>query len=176
MSTVNVLAVTRGWRDLLLFAGNADDLEATHEGAQELRQRSAKLGEPSGTDLRGATVWMTAPPEWDSTGLTDLSEFAIRPLDETEQGALKAAAERIVDRDARARAQEKIAPLVAKGDKWTGSADQLRWQSWLGASPPPPADTYRYSLTSYLTKLMCSARWSNGSIRSASASSTGGPD
>jgi uncharacterized protein YjbI with pentapeptide repeats len=118
----------------------------------------------AGTDLRGATVWMTVPPEWDSTGLTDLSEFAIRPLDESEQGALKAAAERIVDKDARARAQEKIAPLVAKGDKWTGSADQLRWQSWLGASPPPPADTYRYSLTSYLTKLMCSARWSNGSI------------
>ena len=53
MSTVNVLAVTRRWRDLLLFAGNADDLEATHEGAQELRQRPANLGEPSGIDLRG---------------------------------------------------------------------------------------------------------------------------
>jgi hypothetical protein len=54
--------------------------------------------------------------------------------------------------------------LTGTGDRWTGSADQLRWQSWLGASPPPPADTYRYGLTSYLTKLMCSARWSNGSI------------
>jgi len=117
-----------------------------------------------GTDLRGATVWMTQPPEWDSTGLSDLSEFAIRPLDEGEQTAVKEAATRLVDEDARARAKEKVAPLTGKSDNWTGSADQLRWQSWLGASPPPPTDTYRYGLTSYLTKLMCSARWSNGSI------------
>jgi hypothetical protein len=107
---------------------------------------------------------LTQPPEWDPSGLTDLSEFAIRPLDESEQTAVKDAAERLVDEDARARAKEKIAPLTAKGDKWTGSSDQLRWQSWLGASPPPPADTYTYGLTSYLTKLMCGARWSNGSI------------
>jgi hypothetical protein len=117
-----------------------------------------------GTDLRGATIWMTQPPEWDSSGLTDLSEFAIRPLDEGEQTAVKEAAKRLVDEDARARAKEKVAPLTDKSDKWTGSADQLRWQSWLGASPPPPTDTYRYGLTSFLTKLMCSARWSNGSI------------
>ena len=118
----------------------------------------------AGTDLRGATIWMTIPPEWDSSGLTDLTEFAIRPLDAGEQTAVKEAAKRLTDEDAAARAQEKIAPLVAKSDKWTGSADQLRWQSWLGASPPPPAENYKYVLTSYLTKLMCSARWSNGSI------------
>jgi hypothetical protein len=88
----------------------------------------------------------------------------MRPLDENEQTAVKEAAARLVDEDARARAKEKIAPLTSKADKWTGSADQLRWQSWLGASPPPPTDTYKYSLTSYLTKLMCSSRWSNGSI------------
>ncbi len=117
-----------------------------------------------GTDLRGATIWMTQPPEWDSSGLTDLSEFAMRPLDEAEQAAIKDAAGRLRDADARARAKEKIAPLIVKGDKWTGSVDQLRWQSWLGASPPPPADSYKYSLTAYLTKFMCSARWSNGSI------------
>ncbi len=45
-----------------------------------------------GTDLRGATIWMTLPPEWDSSGLTDLTEFAIRPLDEGEQTAVKEAA------------------------------------------------------------------------------------
>jgi uncharacterized protein YjbI with pentapeptide repeats len=117
-----------------------------------------------GTDLRGATIWMTPPPEWDSSGLTDLSEFAIRPLDDSEQATVKEAAARVVDEDARARANEKMGLLTGTGDRWTGSADQLRWQSWLGASPPPPADTYRYGLTSYLTKLMCSARWSNGSI------------
>ncbi len=118
----------------------------------------------AGTDLRGASVWATQPPEWDSSGLTDLSEFAIRPLDKNEQTAVKKAAERLIDKDAQDRAKEKIAPIIGKTDKWTGSADQMRWQSWLGASPPPPADAYKYNLTSYLTKLMCSARWSNGSI------------
>jgi len=118
----------------------------------------------AGTDLRGASIWMTKPPDWDSSGLTDLSEFAIRPLDKTEQKALQDAATLLEDKDAQARAKEKVAALTAKGDSWTGSADQLRWQSWIGASPPPPADTYSYGLTSYLTKLMCSARWSDGSV------------
>ena len=118
----------------------------------------------TGTDLRGASIWVTLPPEWDASGLTDLSQFVIRPLDKNEQTALLDAAKRLVDDDARARAKEKIAPLTAKTDTWTGSANQLRWQSWLGASPPPPVDTYNYNLTSYLTKLMCSARWANGSI------------
>jgi uncharacterized protein YjbI with pentapeptide repeats len=118
----------------------------------------------AGTDLRGATIWVTQPPEWDSSGLTDLSEFAIRPMDDNERAAVQEAAKRLVDEDSRARAKEKIVLLTGKTDNWTGSADQLRWQSWVGASPPPPTDTYKYGLTSYLTKLMCSARWTNGSI------------
>ncbi len=47
---------------------------------------------------------------------------------------------------------------------WTGTIDQQRWQSWVGASPVPPALNYKVDLTNYLTKLMCSARWSNGAI------------
>ena len=38
------------------------------------------------------------------------------------------------------------------------------YQGWVGASPPPPALNYKVDLTNYLTNLMCSARWSNGSV------------
>jgi uncharacterized protein YjbI with pentapeptide repeats len=118
----------------------------------------------AGTDLRGATIWKTLPPEWDASGLTDLSDFTIRPMDEAEQAALQRTVDRIGDDDMRARAKEAMAPLTDAGANWTGSSDQQRWQSWAGASPPPPAANYKYDLTTYLTKLMCSTRWSNGSV------------
>ena len=118
----------------------------------------------TGADLRGASIWMTSPPEWDTTGLADLSELGIRPLDESEQAALKAAIDRVPGDVARARAKEAAVPVAASAKTWVGTPDQLRWQSWSGASPPPPAATYKPDLTAYLTKLMCGARWSDGSI------------
>ena len=54
--------------------------------------------------------------------------------------------------------------LAEKNSTWSGSVDQQRWQSWVGASPVPPALNYKADLTTYLTKLMCSARWSNGAV------------
>jgi uncharacterized protein YjbI with pentapeptide repeats len=118
----------------------------------------------AGADLRGATVWRTVPPLWDTNGLADLSELVIKPLDDGEQASLKSAAARVPDRDARARAEEALGPLTTGSAQWAESAEKMRWQSWAGASPPPPAANYRADLTTYLTKLMCSARWSNGAI------------
>lgn len=118
----------------------------------------------AGTDLRGAAIWMTLPPEWDTSGLTDLSELVIKPLNEIERKAIPITLARIPNADTRALAKEVAGPLAEGGASWNGSSDQLRWQSWVGASPPPPAATYKYDLTAYLTKLMCSARWSSGSV------------
>ncbi len=140
------------------------DLEAASLQRVKLQGTDMSGMKMAGADLRGAVIWMTVPPEWDTSGLADLSELAIRPLDATEQATLKAAAERVPDADARQRSREMLAPLAASAKSWVGSADQLRWQSWSGASPPPPAATYKYDLTSYLTKLMCSARWTDGAI------------
>ena len=140
------------------------DLEAASLQRVKLEGADMSGMKMAGADLRGAMIWMTVPPEWDTSGLADLSELAIRPLDATEQATLKGAAERIPDEDARTRSLEALAPLTASAKDWVGSSDQLRWQSWSGASPPPPAANYKYDLTSYLTKLMCSARWSDGSI------------
>ena len=79
----------------------------------------------------------------------------------------------------RVRSAEAVASLLGGSTNWQGSADQQRWQSLTSAPapqpvttaaipglPPTPAptDTYKTDLTTYLTKMMCSTRWSNGSV------------
>jgi hypothetical protein len=130
----------------------------------------------AGADLRGASVWMTLPPEWNPNGLTDMSEIAVKPLDAAGQADLKGRVAAIADGEVRARAAEAIAPLLDAGRNWNGSAEQQRWQSWASAppfttgtlaSPPAPMpviDTYKSDLTGYLIKAMCSTRWSNGAV------------
>jgi uncharacterized protein YjbI with pentapeptide repeats len=118
----------------------------------------------AGSDLRGAVIWLTPPPVWDSTGLSDLTELAVRAPDEAERASVQKAMERITDEALRRRGDEVVGALAEKDKTWSGTIDQQRWQSWVGASPVPPALNYRVDLTNYLTKLMCSARWSNGAI------------
>lgn len=118
----------------------------------------------AGSDLRGAVIWMSQPPVWDSTGLSDLTELAVRAPDETERASVQKAMERITDEALRRRGDEVVGALAEKDKTWSGTIDQQRWQSWVGASPVPPALNYRVDLTTYLTKLMCSPRWSNGAI------------
>jgi uncharacterized protein YjbI with pentapeptide repeats len=140
------------------------DLEAASLQRAKVQGADLTGTKMAGADLRGVIIWMTLPPEWDTTGMADLTDLAIRPLTETEQATLSGLVGRLPDADARARSKEAVAMLASKSKSWNGSADQMRWQSWAGASPPPPATTYKYDLTSYLSKLMCSARWSDGSI------------
>jgi hypothetical protein len=118
----------------------------------------------AGADLRGAVIWMTVPPQWDTNGLADLSELALKPFDDAEQASLKSAMGSMPGQAAKSRAREALAALIQSAKTWSGTPEQLRWQSWSGASPPPPAASYRADLTAYLMKMMCSARWSDGSI------------
>ena len=140
------------------------DLEAASLQRVKLHGADMTGMKMAGADLRGASIWMTPAPEWDTSGMTDLSDFTLEPPSEFEQGVLEGVLKRIKDEDARARAKEKVAALSKGSTAWDGSSEFLRWRSWRGASPPPPADTYRLDLTSYLTKLMCSARWADGSV------------
>ena len=75
--------------------GAASLLRAKLQGADMTGMRMA------GTDLRGAAIWRTLPPQWDASGLTDLSDFTIRPLDEAEQTTLQRTLGSIGDGDAR---------------------------------------------------------------------------
>jgi uncharacterized protein YjbI with pentapeptide repeats len=140
------------------------DLEAASLQQAKLLATDMTGTKMAGSDLRGAVIWMTQPPVWDSTGLSDFSELSVRAPDEAERAAMQASMERISDEDVRRRAMEVAGSLGEKNSTWTGTIDQQRWQSWVGASPVPPALNYKVDLTNYLTKLMCSARWSNGAV------------
>ncbi|MCK5550376.1 MAG: pentapeptide repeat-containing protein, partial [Hyphomicrobiaceae bacterium] len=119
-----------------------------------------------GADLRGVGIWNTMPPAWDASGLVDLSEFTIEPLDDDEKSTLNDLINEISDEEVRARMREKLAGVLDDGEstKWKGSEHERHWQSWVGMSPLQPADTYPADLTAYLTELMCSARWADGSV------------
>lgn len=142
--------------------------DANLEGAslQQARLLAADLSgmKMTASDLRGAQVWMSAPPQWDTTGLTDLSELVVRAPDDAERASLTSNMQRISDEDVRRRAMEVAGALSEKNRTWTGTVDQQRWQSWIGASPVPPALNYKTDLTTYLAKVMCSARWGNGGV------------
>lgn len=133
---------------------------------QQARLLAADLSgmKMTGSDLRGAQVWMSAPPQWDTTGLTDLSELVVRAPDDAERASVSSSMQRISDADVRRRALDVAGALAEKNSTWAGSIDQQRWQSWIGASPVPPALNYKSDLTTYLTKVMCSARWGNGAV------------
>ncbi|HWK34438.1 MAG TPA: pentapeptide repeat-containing protein [Hyphomicrobium sp.] len=118
----------------------------------------------AGSDMRGAVIWMSQTPVWDRTGLTDLSELVVRSPSEAERANLKASLERIPQGEGRVRADEFLAMLAERDGSWKGSSEQQRWQSWAGATPVPPALNYTADITAHLTKLMCSARWSDGAI------------
>ena len=83
----------------------------------------------AGSDLRGAIVWLTQPPVWDSTGLTDLSELAVRAPADTERASMQASLQRMGgDDDLRRKGQELTAQLAEKDATWSGTLDQQRWQ------------------------------------------------
>jgi hypothetical protein len=155
------------------------DLEAA--SLQRARLEGADLtgARIAGADLRGVTVWMTTPPEWNPAGLTDISAIAIQAPDEAQLADLKSKIQGIANDDVRVRSAEAVAPLLGGSVNWQGSADQQRWQSLTSAPAPQPVttaaipglapapaptDSYKTDLTTYLTKMMCSARWSNGSV------------
>jgi len=120
----------------------------------------------AGADLRGATIWSTVPPAWDVSGLTDLSELSIEPLGDEEKSTLNNVIDEISEKEVRVLVRDRLAGALddSESTKWKGSENELHWQSWVGMSPPPPAETYPADLTAYLTGLMCSARWADGSV------------
>ena len=101
----------------------ASDLEAASLQRAKLHGTDMSGMKMAGADLRGAVIWATLPPEWDTSGLADLSELSIKPLDQNEQTALKTAADRVPDADllghARLLAADTVAaaPQIAMGIK-----------------------------------------------------------
>ena len=61
----------------------------------------------AGSDLRGAVIWMSQPPVRDTTGLSDLSELAVRAPDDAERAAVQASMDRLSDEAMRRGARAK---------------------------------------------------------------------
>ena len=120
----------------------------------------------AGADLRGAGVWMTQPPEADASGLTDFTELSIKPIDEADAARLNAMLERIENRRVRGQVAEALAPILnlAESHSWTGTPEQAKWQGLIAAATAAGSESYKGRVTDYLAKLMCKARWSNGSV------------
>ena len=142
------------------------DLEGATLAMARLEGADMTGAKVAGADLRGAGVWMTKPPAPDPSGVADVTGLAVKPLDEAGVDALKRMIERIEFRRLRAQAAEALAPIMKldESQSWSGSADQARWQSMLLSSAALTGDAYKFQVTDYLSKLMCKARWSNGSV------------
>ncbi len=144
------------------------DLEGASLRRAKLQGANLAGAKIDGADLRGVALWLTPPPSRDASGLTDYSDLTVSVVTEDDKAFLKTAIDAVGanDPDASARHQETAKPLLDSqaGAKWKGSPDYRRWQSYVGASGPGSSGAYSIQLTTYLTKLMCSPLWSDGSI------------
>ena len=86
------------------------------------------------------------------------------PPDEAERAAHEASLERIADDERAPSRHRRWSPLARPRRTPPGPAASTSSAGRAGSAPRrlPPALNYKVDLTNYLTKLMCSARWSNG--------------
>lgn len=120
----------------------------------------------SATDMRGARIWMTRPPEADPHQLADLSNAVIRPMPKKDEDALKEHVSQMKDPVQRKRIQEAVAPLLKKEESsaWQSGVENSRWGQLKDASPVPGSEIYSTNLTSFLTTEFCKARYSDGAL------------
>jgi uncharacterized protein YjbI with pentapeptide repeats len=142
------------------------DLEGAAMPHARLEGADMTGAKAAGADLSGAGVWMTQPPEADASGLTDLGGLSLKPIDEADAARLNGMLERIENRKVRADVSEALAPILnlAESHGWSSAAEHARWQSMATAATAAGSDSYKGRLTEYLSRLMCKARWSNGSV------------
>lgn len=142
------------------------DLEAASLNQARLEGADLTGARIAGADMRGAVVWMTKPPQADSSGLADLTELVIKPLDEVQVGLLQAMMSRIDNGPLKADITEAMAPLtdIAASRKWAQTPEQQAWLSLVNSAQPALSEGYKVRITDYLAKAICQARWSNGSV------------
>lgn len=135
------------------------DLQLTRLTGTDLT--SAKI---NAADFRGATVWRAMPPQGDPSGLADFGQITLRPLDDAEASTLRDQIQAIESPALRRRLSEGLAPLLSPTEPrtWTQSAEAQRWAQAI--AQPPTAPDYKTLLTTHLTRVMCRARWSDGSV------------
>ena len=144
---------------------NDTDIEAADFSATHLEGAKLAGAKVKAVDFRGATIWLTAPPDG-AMPLADVSELRIRPLDEADLPALLAAIERVPSPRGKARLKSVLAPImaIAESRSWSSSPDAQKWQAIVARSQTTLSDSYGRDLTEALGQLMCKPRWSGGSV------------
>ena len=117
-------------------------------------------------DLRGAGVWMTLSPAQDAMALSDFTDLTTSPLADGEAASLAVAVERVADGPQRAQLKTTLAGLQQgqASRSWSGSSEQLRWDSMVKASAVAIGEGYKSQLTDYLGRLACRPRFANGGV------------
>ena len=141
------------------------DLEGGSLAEANLQGANLAGARVDGADLHGAWIWGTEPPTSDATGVTDVSEPTLKPMDASELTALKADIEVIGEPRLRSYIADALEPLADTGErgKWASSPAGARWQA-MAAAAVAAAPGYRAKLTEYLAKLACKPRWSAGHV------------
>lgn len=120
-----------------------------------------------GADLTEARVWQTQPPSSEAMTLSDASQIVLAPPDEEGIVTLQTAVGSLEQGPLKARVAEALATFAdpAAVRAWATSPQQQVWVLQTRAGETPGAgDTYKSSLTDYLAKLACRARFADGSV------------
>jgi uncharacterized protein YjbI with pentapeptide repeats len=119
------------------------------------------------TDFRGAAAWGTFPPLPDTSGLSDLSQLSLRPLDEADVQTLKAMVAAIEIPSLMSRLGDSLRPVFETQDlaAWGSSIDVQKWKNSQAASESQTrSEAFKARLTDGLIKLMCRTRWASGAV------------
>jgi hypothetical protein len=142
------------------------DLEGADLGSAKLQGADLTRAKLNAADLRGARIWMTQPAGDDALALADLSQVTVAPLDDIEAARLKAIIDRHVGARLQGRMREGLAAIMNPADsqKWKGSPEAQKWQSQQALANGAAGDGYKTTLSEYLARLVCKARWSSGAV------------
>lgn len=142
------------------------DLEGADLGSAKMQGADLTRAKLTAADLRGARIWMTLPAGDDALVLADLSQVTTSPLDDLEITRLKAIIDKNVGARLRVRMGEGLAAIMntADGQKWAASSEAQKWQSQQSRAGVIVGDGYKATLTEYLARMICKARWSSGAV------------
>jgi uncharacterized protein YjbI with pentapeptide repeats len=142
------------------------DLEGADLSLAKLQGADLTGAKLRAADLRGAGIWQTLPPPADAVANADLTEMAVKPMDEKELATFNEVIGRIDSQRVRSQVKDALSPLsnVVESRKWLGSPEQVRWQGLVTAGASALADGYKLRISDYLGAMACKARWSSGHV------------
>ena len=157
------------------------DLEAASLYKTRVQGADFKGANMAAVDLRGAKVWMTAPPDAAKVELADLEGLKLEPLAPATRNRIQSFVSSISSKKLRDRVTESLARLLDEKTmlSWSGTAQFQSWNYLIsntslgdaGVPAPQPVtgvtaagSYYSQQLTEHLETMICRIRWINGAV------------